>query len=155
VWPVRYLALELGAVLGEIMRHFISDIPPQLEAEIKAGRGVSPHQVVEQLRILLAGLNNRRISELAVDLSRVLDCRDIIALGLAPPLIKPGDLYHDTDYETGHALAAAVIARGCTAMLVPSATGFGDSLIVFPDHLASTDSVTLVRSIDSPLFVDR
>jgi len=141
----------------EIITHcvLLSKIPPQLEAQLTAGRALRPEDVIEQVRVLLAGLNTRRVSELSVALSAVLDCRDVSAMGLTPPLIKPGDLFHDTEYDTGHALAAAALTLRCAALLVPSATGFGDSLIVFPANLGPTDTITLVRSIDAPLFVAR
>ncbi len=155
VWPVLYLALNRDAVLGEIMRHFVSNIPSQLAAALVANPSLTAPEIVEHVRSLLSGLNDRVISELSIELSHVLDCRDVNALGLAPPRVQPADLYHDTDYTIGQELAAAVIDRGCEAMLIPSATGFGDSLIIFPRSLQPASLIRVVDTVDSPFFVDR
>jgi RES domain len=48
------------------------------------------------------------------------------ALGLTP-----ADLADDVDYRAPQALAAAAMAAGAEALLVPSVTGLGDNLIVF------------------------
>lgn len=76
------------------------------------------------------------------------------ALGLTPPLVKPGDLYHDSDYSVGQALAAA-IARGCEGLLIPSATALGHSLIAFTDNLRSNSRIEAVSTTAYPLFVDK
>jgi hypothetical protein len=56
-----------------------------------------------------------------------VDCRDPNPLGLTS-----GDLSHDTDYRTTQALGTAADRRSLEGLLVRSATGLGDNLILFP-----------------------
>ncbi|MEO6197884.1 MAG: RES domain-containing protein [Dehalococcoidia bacterium] len=99
---------------------------------------------------LLGKLNDFRISELQVELAAVLDCRDAAALGLATD-----DLIHDYDFEAAQELAAAAIARNAEGILVPSATGLGDNLIVFPARLRSASRLVIIDSRDPRLYVKR
>ncbi len=98
---------------------------------------------------LLATLNYFRLSELDLELQSVWDCRDAAALGL-----EPDDLVHDYDFGVTQELAAAAIARNAEGILVPSATGLGDNLIVFPDCLRRTSRLE-VSSRDPQLYVSR
>lgn len=80
-----------------------------------------------------AGLRSYRRTRLHANLSAVLDCRDLAALGLAED-----ELLDDLNYDIGHALGLAAFQRGAGGILVPSATRAGDNLIVLPDNLRST-----------------
>jgi hypothetical protein len=93
-------------------------------------------------------LNEYRLSELEVELSVVLDCRDALALGLAT-----ADLIHHGDFLITQEIAAEAIVRGADGILVPSATQMGDNLVVFPDRLTGSSRLTLVSSRDPRLYV--
>lgn len=156
IWPAHYLTPDRDAVLGEMSRHFISAIPKHLQDILDQNPAMSAAEVIEQVRKLLSQLDSRVISEIALDLSAVMDCRDVRAMGLTPPLEKPEDLFHDTDYSVGQELAAAVIARGAEAMLIPSAVGgHSTSLIAFPHSLRSTSRVELIETVTHHFYVDR
>ncbi len=99
---------------------------------------------------LLPSLNDFRLSELSASLQRVADCRDASALGLTPE-----DLAHDTDYRATQSLGAAADARGLEGLLVLSATGLGDNLILFPQNLLAGSPVRVVSSRDPRLYVKR
>ncbi len=99
---------------------------------------------------LLPSLNDFRLSELLASLQRVVDCRDPDPLGLTP-----GDLSHDTDYRATQTLGAAADRGGLEGLLVPSATGLGDNLILFPQHLLSGSLVRVVSGRDPRLYVSR
>ena len=99
---------------------------------------------------LLPSLNDFRLSELSASLQRVADCRDPSALGLTP-----GDLSHDTDYRAPQALVAAAASGGLEGLLVPSATGLGDNLILFTQNLLADSRITVVSSRDPRLYIER
>lgn len=99
---------------------------------------------------LLPSLNDFRLSELSADLQEVADCRDPNPLGLAA-----GDLSHDTDYRATQALGAAADRHGLEGLLVPSATGLGDNLILFPQNLLAASRLRIVSSRDPRLYVER
>lgn len=124
VWTALYLALGAEICLGEVLRHVTPELLPQL--------------------------NGYRLSELAVRLTAVLDCRDVAALGL-----QPTDLWHDTDCFIPRMIAAAAIMRGVEGMIVPSATHLGDNLIVFPGLLRANASLEVVGERDPALYVPR
>jgi RES domain-containing protein len=121
-WPALYLALDPETALGELVRHITSE--------------------------LLSHLNGYRISELAVTLEAVIDCRDAVRLGLAPAA-----LVDDRDLETTQRIGAAVVAAGFEGLLVPSATALGDNLVVFPVQLRERSRLEIVGSRDPRLFV--
>jgi len=73
-------------------------------------------------------IRNYRLSELQVTLAAVLDCRDLSALGLTRKALL------GESYALGQELAAAAVARGAEGIIVPSATRWGDNLIVFPHN---------------------
>ena len=123
-WPALYLALGPEVCLGEILRH------------------ISPE--------LLPRLNDYRISELALDLASIVDCRNLETLGLSPE-----DICHDTDYRLTQALSAAVVARNAEGLLAPSCTRLGDNLILFPTKLRVDSRLVVVSSRDPRLYVPR
>lgn len=92
---------------------------------------------------LLAKLNDFRLSEIDVELAAVLDCRDHGAFGF-----PADDLVRDYDFDISQELAAAAIARDAEAILVPSATGLGDNLIVFPARLRTSSRMAVIDSRD-------
>jgi RES domain-containing protein len=99
---------------------------------------------------LLPSLNDFRLSELSASLQRVAECRDPETLGL-----RKGNLVHDTDYEATQALGAAADSHGLEGLLVPSATGLGANLILFPQNLLADSHVEVVSSRDPRLYVRR
>lgn len=122
--PALYLALGPEIRLGEVLRHLTSE--------------------------RLSRLNGYRLSEIILDLTATLDCRDATAFGL------PHDaLLHDTDYRATQALAAAATARGVEGLLVPSATLLGDNLVVFPTNLRSGSRLEVASARDPRLYVPR
>jgi hypothetical protein len=124
IWTALYLALGAEIALGEILRH----ITPEL----------------------LSLLNDYRLSELAVQLRAVLDCRTTTLLGL-----ESTELWHDTNCDVPRLVAEAAIARGVEGILVPSATRMGNNLIVFTDYLRSDASLRIVSERDPALYVPR
>jgi len=124
-WPALYCGLTYGVCLAEILRHLTPSTLPSLK--------------------------NQRLSEILVELSSVLDCTNLAALGA-----DEATLFDDYNYSTGQALAAAAIARRCEALLIPSATRLPDSnLIIFTTQVQPTSSYRVIRFIDPPLYVDR
>jgi hypothetical protein len=124
VWAALYLALSAEVSLGEILRH------------------VSPEGMRD--------LNEFRLTELEVELTAVLDCRDAIALGLTPE-----DLVRDYDFIATQEIAAAAISKGAEGILVPSATRLGDNLVIFANRLLSQSKLVVVGSRDPRLHVPR
>jgi hypothetical protein len=82
--PALYAACELATALGEIQR-----------------------SIVQQDDLI-----GMRFTEIWVEFERVLDCRDLGALGL-----RFDDLFDDFDYARGHALARAALAHGAEGLL--------------------------------------
>ncbi|MEX1254681.1 MAG: RES family NAD+ phosphorylase [Dehalococcoidia bacterium] len=108
-------------------------------------------EVVRHVTVELLGkLNDFRLSELEVELEAVLDCHDETALGLAA-----GVLSRDYDFEPTQALAAAAIDRDAEGILVPSATGLGDNLIVFPTRVQASSRLAVLDSRDPRLNAPR
>lgn len=123
-WPALYLSLAAEISVSEMIRHL-------------------------PLHMLIR-LNRLRLSQLAVSLSRVLDCRSGASLGL-----DENTLIQDFDYSTTQAISAAAISRGAEAILVPSATALGDNLVVFPNRLETSSRIAVIGSRDPRLFVPR
>lgn len=98
----------------------------------------------------LTSLNQYRLTEIEVMLDAAIDCRSASAFG-----IEESDLTDDYELSVTRAIAAAAIARGAEAILVPSATGLGDNLVVFPDQLRASSTMTIAGSRDPRLFVPR
>ena len=124
VWAALYLALSAEVWLGEILRHVTAEVLPSL--------------------------NDYRMTEIAVRLSLVLDCRDVRCLGL-----RTTDLWQDTDCFIPRLVAEAAFARGVEGMLVPSATRLGDNLIVFPQQLRANASLEVIAERNPMLYVPR
>lgn len=99
---------------------------------------------------LLPQLNEYRLSEIELQLEAVFDCRDAAALGLTS-----NDLIRDYDFSITQQIAAAAIAQAAEAILVPSATGLGDNLIVFPAQLRSSSWLAVIGSRDPRLYLPR
>jgi hypothetical protein len=123
-WPALYLALGPEVCLGEVIRHVTPDT--------------------------LRYLNDYRLSELDVQLSAVLDLRDVSGLGLTPEA-----LLHDSDYRVTQALGAAALAVGSEGVLVPSATKLGDNLVVFTSSLRPGSWLEVLGSRDARLYARR
>jgi len=124
-WPALYCGLTYGVCLAEILWHLTPSTLPSLK--------------------------NQRLSEISVDLSTVLDCTDLAALG-----VNDAALFGDYDYSTGQTLAAAAIARGCEALLIPSVTRLPDpNLIIFTTRVQPSSSYHAIGFVDPPLYVDR
>ncbi|MGH2586197.1 MAG: RES family NAD+ phosphorylase [Dehalococcoidia bacterium] len=90
---------------------------------------------------------NYRFTELAVTLSAILDCRDVGTLGLTLD-----HLCDDYDWSIPQALAAAARDIHAEGILVPSATRWGDNLIVFPDLRRPSSSFEIVRFHEPQLY---
>src|SRR5919199_1962300 len=99
-WPALYTSTAPDVALAEAWRYIDPD--------------------------LLDVIKESRRTEIDVDLSLVLDCRNVTALGIAEDV-----LLDDWNHDAGHLLGRAVLDRGAEAMLAPSATRLGDNLIVF------------------------
>jgi hypothetical protein len=91
-------------------------------------------------------LNDYRLSEIALDLTAVVDCREPAILHL--PLEA---LMDDGDYELTQRIGKIVYERGFEGMLVPSATALGDNLILFPLNIRATSRMEIVSSRDPRL----
>jgi RES domain len=98
----------------------------------------------------LANLNEYRLTELEIRLDAALDCRDPEAIGLSL-----SDLVDDRDFSVPQQVAAAAIARGAEGILVRSATGLGDNLVIFPNQLLPRSSLSVIGSRDPRLYVPR
>ena len=99
---------------------------------------------------LLPQLNEYRLTELDVEVEAVLDCRDARALGLAADA-----LVGDYDFTVTREIAAAAIAKEAEGILVPSATGLGENLVVFASQLRSSSRLAVVESRDARLYIPR
>lgn len=95
----------------------------------------------------LLGLRNYRFTELRVKLQAVLEGRDLAPLNLALE-----HLCDDSDWEVPQLLAAAARARGAESMLVSSATGLGDNLILFPDRRRPGSTIEVAGFVDPRLL---
>lgn len=100
-------------------------------AEIRkraAGQPVSPHRLVRS----------------RVALHRVLDLSDPATLAALD--LRPEDLVGD-DWQRTQRLGSQARAAGFEGLLVPSAAGPGNNLVIFPDRL---DARSRVRTAGSP-----
>jgi hypothetical protein len=129
VWRALYLGLTTGACLGEAIRYLGS-------SGTRATRG-------------------RRLTRLQVELSRVIDLRDVARLGLSLE-----DLTDDQDWSVPHdptttqQLGLAALERDAEGLLVPAASLIDDNLVVLVDNLRSASRLEIVDSIDPKLHVD-
>lgn len=92
-------------------------------------------------------LNNYRLSQVVVQVSKVRDCRDPGLLGLTLE-----DLCHDTDLRATQDIGSTVFAEGSEGLLVPSATNLGDNLILFPIHFRADSHVRLIATRHPRLY---
>jgi hypothetical protein len=102
----------------------------------------SPRDSADAIWLRLAAVN---LSRLHLKLSTVLDVRDPARAGIA------NDALLGSDYTVSQAIGAAAYAGQCEGLLVPSATGIGESgrdynVIIFTDNLRSTSVLTLIES---------
>ncbi len=95
-------------------------------------------------------LGNLKLTEIAVDLSAVLDLRDVVGLGLKPfALVTP-------NYRVPRLLASTANFWQCEGILVPSlltSLASGDSLIIFLNRLGPQSRVEAVSDC-SPSLVE-
>lgn len=98
----------------------------------------------------LARLNGYRLSELSVAAERVVDCRDPDKVGLSPE-----DLIDDFDLSATRALGEAAFAAGAEGILVVSATGLGDNLVLFPENMGPGSRLEVLSARDPRLYVNR
>jgi RES domain-containing protein len=99
---------------------------------------------------LLPRLRSKRLSELHLRLVAVIDCRDVNTPG-----VSRDTFFDDVDFRVPQELAKAALDRGVEAMLVSSATLLGDNLIVFDQQLRQGSLISVVRSVDPRLYVER
>ncbi len=124
-WPALYLSLGPEVSLGEVVRHVSSNTQ-------------------------LQRLNNFLLSEIAVELEEVIDGRGLAVIGLTSDELCP-----DLDYRLTQGLAAAAVGRGAEGIIVPSCTGLGDNLVVFPDRMQPASRLAPVSSRALRLCVER
>ena len=120
-WPVLYLGLERGTCIAEATRH--------------AGD--------------LSDLADRRLSEIEVSLSAVLDLRDPTVLGLTQ-----GDLVGQ-DYTLTQEIALVALERGVEALRVPAASLVGNNLAILVENLLPTSRVQVTGFVDPRLLIDQ
>lgn len=93
----------------------------------------------------LGYLRNNVLTELDVDLGRVLDLSDPAVVGLTREEMTGPD--HGACQE----IAAAGVAHGFQGLLVPSAALPGSNLVIFPLNLPEPLPVRAIRSMELPL----
>jgi RES domain-containing protein len=123
-WAALYTCLRPEAAVGEFLRH-------------------SSVGALRRLAIM-------RLSRLSVQVAAILDCRDAVAMVLAPD-----ELPHDTDYRVTQQIGAASVALGVEGILVPSATLLGDNIVFWVSQMRSTSRIVVVSSEDPRLYVPR
>ena len=119
-WGTLYLATRPEICLAELFRHITPDLFPFL--------------------------NGYRLSEIALSLRSVLDCRQPERMGL-----DLAALVADDDYELTQSIGKAAYVLGLEGLLTPSATGLGDNLILFPLNVRSTSRMEIISSRDPRL----
>lgn len=93
----------------------------------------------------LAYLQNNVLTELEVDLTRVLDAPDPAMVGLTPAEMTGPDQQPCQD------LAAVAVTHGYEGMLVPSAALPGRNLVLLPTNLPEPPPMHIVRSTELPV----
>lgn len=119
-WAALYLATQPEICLAELFRHITPELFPFL--------------------------NDYRLSEIALGLTAVADCR--CAETLQAPLAA---LMDDFDYELTQRIGKAAFERGFEGLLVPSATALGDNLILFPLNIRPPSRMEIISSRDPRL----
>jgi RES domain-containing protein len=121
-WAALYLALDTGACIAEATRHAVE----------------------------LSELANRRVSEIEVSLSAVLDLRDASVLGLTTD-----DLVDDHRYDFTQEIGLAALECGAEGLIVPAASLLGSNLVVLFDNLRPGSRIEVKRFVDPRLLIDR
>jgi len=117
-----YLALDTGSCIAEAVRHATE----------------------------LSQLADRRISEIEVSLSAVIDLRDAGVIGLSTD-----DLVSDATYALTQEIALAALERGTEGLLVPAASLIGHNLVVLLENVRAGSRVKVTRYLDPRLLMDR
>jgi RES domain-containing protein len=121
-WPALYLALDTGSCLAEAVRHAVE----------------------------LSELTDRRISEVEVSLSAVIDLRDASVIDLTTD-----DLVDDHHYDLTQEIGLAALERGAEGLLVPAASLLGNNLVVLFENLRPGSRIEVRRFVDPRLLMDR
>jgi RES domain-containing protein len=121
-WAVLYLALDTGSCLAEAVRHATE----------------------------LSELTDRRISEIEVSLTAVIDLRDASVIGLTAD-----ELVDDHRYDLTQEIGLAALERGAEGLLVPAASLLGNNLVVLFDNLQPGSRIEVKRFVDPRLLIDR
>lgn len=108
---------------------------------VRAGPCVSPRSASEPPASTCLP---HRLVRIRFALHRVLDLTDPATLAALD--LRPEDLVGD-DWQRTQRLGAQARAAGFEGLLVPSAAGPGDNLVIFPDRL---DARSRARSAGSP-----
>ena len=117
-WPALYTSLDLGVCTWERIRHLDAD--PQLA---------------------LTTLRGLVISQLDIQLNRVVDLRDPSAVHLAyDDLCGP-------DCALPRSLAAAALDLGIEGLLTPSATGLGLNLVILVTNLDPASTISVIGTV--------
>ena len=128
-WPALYTSVDRSICYAERLRHTEFDRP----------------------RLAAAKWARTIFTRIEVDLQAVLDFMDPGPAGLTVD-----DLCQDTDdpkvdYELPHQIAAAAIAMGAEALLVPSATRVDDGIpnvIIFTAQLRPGSRIRVVETVE-------
>lgn len=145
-------ALSTGDRLRSARYHYGEDLCPPERAFAALYLALAPEIAVAELTrhigdIELAELNDHHLTEIAVHLHAVLDCRNLEYPSRAV-------LCNDSDPAVPRALGAAAFARGVEGILVPSATGLGDNLVVFVDRVLPQSRLAVVSHREPRLRIE-
>lgn len=121
-WAALYLALDTGGCLAKATRHATE----------------------------LSELADRRISEVEVSLSAVIDLRDASVIGLTTD-----DVIDDHRYDLTQEIGLAALERGAEGLLVPAASLLGNNLVVLFENLRPGSRIAVRRHVDPRLLIDR
>lgn len=119
-WQALYLALDTGICIAELTRHATD----------------------------LADLTDRRISEIAVSLTAVIDLCDASVLGLTAD-----DLIDDSGYDLTQEIGLAALERGAEGLLVPAASLLGNNLVVLFDNRRPGSRIEVTSFVDPRLLM--
>jgi RES domain-containing protein len=120
-----YSSVESAGALLEVIRHL-------------AHKSVDAHDIVA-----LEDLAMRVLSQFDVELQQVFDWS--LDRELKQVLTSPSSAM---SYAYTQQLAAAAIAAGAEAIIVPSATGIDANLVIFVDGLSEISRVDVIRRIE-------
>src|SRR6266536_974363 len=117
-WAALYLALDTGTCIAEAVRHAVE----------------------------LSELTDRRMTEIEVTLSVVLDLRDASVVGL-----RKRDLIDDHNYALAQEIALAALERDTEGLLVPAASLLGNNLVVLVENMLPTSRIEVRGFVDPRL----